>query len=73
MDRKPEVVVVPVSDVDRPGTSTRRWAGGSTPTLRRAAAAYGEHEARTGAEDPNWPDWYADSMVRERAGAELPS
>jgi hypothetical protein len=41
--------------------------------LRRAAAAHGEHEARTGAEDPNWPDWYADYMVRERAGTELPS
>jgi catechol 2,3-dioxygenase-like lactoylglutathione lyase family enzyme len=41
--------------------------------LRRAAAAHGEHEARTGAEDPNWPDWYADYMVREQAGTELPS
>ncbi|MFL5994273.1 MAG: VOC family protein [Streptomyces sp.] len=41
--------------------------------LRRAAAAHGEHEARTGAEDPDWPDWYAQYMVRERAGGELPS
>ena len=41
--------------------------------LRRAAAAHGEHEARTGAEDPDWPDWYADYMVREQAGTELPS
>ncbi|WP_405578307.1 VOC family protein [Streptomyces sp. NBC_01092] len=41
--------------------------------LRRAAAAHGEHEARIGAEDPNWPDWYAQYMVRERAGTELPS
>jgi catechol 2,3-dioxygenase-like lactoylglutathione lyase family enzyme len=41
--------------------------------LRRAAAAHGEHEARTGAADPDWPDWYADHMVREQAGAELPS
>ncbi|MFB4278078.1 VOC family protein [Nonomuraea sp. MTCD27] len=41
--------------------------------LRRAAAAHGEHEARTGAEDPNWPDWYADYLVREQAGSELPS
>lgn len=40
--------------------------------LRRAAAAHGEHEARTGAEDPDWPDWYADYMVRELAGIELP-
>jgi catechol 2,3-dioxygenase-like lactoylglutathione lyase family enzyme len=41
--------------------------------LRRAAAAHGEHEARTGAADPDWPDWYADYMVREQSGIELPS
>jgi catechol 2,3-dioxygenase-like lactoylglutathione lyase family enzyme len=41
--------------------------------LRRAAAAHGEHEARTGAEDPNWPDWYASYLVAEQAGTELPS
>ncbi len=40
--------------------------------LRRAAEAHGEHEKRTGAEDPDWPDWYALYMVRERAGEELP-
>jgi catechol 2,3-dioxygenase-like lactoylglutathione lyase family enzyme len=40
--------------------------------LRRAAAAHGEHEKRTGQEDPNWPDWYAAYMVAEQAGAELP-
>ena len=40
--------------------------------LRRAAAAHGEHEKRIGAADPDWPDWYADYMVRERAGTELP-
>ena len=40
--------------------------------LRRAAAAHGEHEARTGKADPNWPDWYAEYMVREQAGDELP-
>ena len=41
--------------------------------LRRAAAAHGEHEERTGQEDPEWPDWYALYMVRERAGEELPT
>jgi predicted enzyme related to lactoylglutathione lyase len=41
--------------------------------LRRAAAAHGEHEARTGEADENWPDWYAEYMVRERAGEELPT
>lgn len=40
--------------------------------LRRAAAAHGEHEKRTGEEDANWPDWYARYMVSERSGAELP-
>jgi hypothetical protein len=40
--------------------------------LRRAEAAHGEHEARTGEADANWPDWYAAYMVAERAGAELP-
>jgi catechol 2,3-dioxygenase-like lactoylglutathione lyase family enzyme len=41
--------------------------------LRRAAAAHGEHEARTGQADADWPTWYADYMVRERAGQELPT
>jgi catechol 2,3-dioxygenase-like lactoylglutathione lyase family enzyme len=41
--------------------------------LKRAAAAHGEHEARTGQADPDWPDWYAEYMVRERSGHELPT
>lgn len=40
--------------------------------LRRAAAAHGEHESRIGAEDADWPDWYAQYMVSEHAGTELP-
>jgi catechol 2,3-dioxygenase-like lactoylglutathione lyase family enzyme len=40
--------------------------------MRRASAAHGEHEARIGAADPDWPDWYADYMVHEQAGTELP-
>ncbi len=41
--------------------------------LRRAAAAHGEHEKRTGGQrDENWPDWYADYIVREQTGEELP-
>jgi catechol 2,3-dioxygenase-like lactoylglutathione lyase family enzyme len=40
--------------------------------LRRAAAAHGEHEKRTGKSDPNWPDWYAAYMVAEQAGQKLP-
>ena len=41
--------------------------------LRRAEAAHGEHEARTGERDENWPDWYAAYMVAEQAGTELPT
>jgi catechol 2,3-dioxygenase-like lactoylglutathione lyase family enzyme len=41
--------------------------------LRQAAIAHGEHEKLIGKHDENWPDWYADYMVRERAGVELPS
>ena len=37
--------------------------------LRRAAAAHGEHEKRNGGQhDANWPDWYAEYIVREQAG-----
>ena len=39
--------------------------------LRRAAAAHGEHEKRTGQHDEGWPDWYAEYIVREQA--ELPT
>jgi catechol 2,3-dioxygenase-like lactoylglutathione lyase family enzyme len=44
-----------------------------TAALKRAAAAHGEHEKRIGRHDDNWADWYADYMVREQAGRELPS
>jgi len=40
--------------------------------LRRAEAAHGEHEKRTGERDANWADWYAKYMVAEQAGGELP-
>lgn len=40
--------------------------------LRRAEAAHGEHEKRTGVRDANWADWYAAYMAAEQAGAELP-
>jgi len=41
--------------------------------LRRAEAAHGEHEKRTGGvRDKNWPDWYAEYMIAEQAGKELP-
>jgi predicted enzyme related to lactoylglutathione lyase len=40
--------------------------------LRRAEAAHIEHEKRTGERDANWPDWYAEYMVNEQSGKELP-
>lgn len=41
--------------------------------LRRAEAAHGEHEERTGVADANWPEWYAAYMAAEQAGEELPT
>jgi catechol 2,3-dioxygenase-like lactoylglutathione lyase family enzyme len=41
--------------------------------FRRAEAAHGQHEKRTGQRDENWPDWYAAYMVAEQAGTELPT
>jgi catechol 2,3-dioxygenase-like lactoylglutathione lyase family enzyme len=40
--------------------------------FRRAEAAHGEHEKRTGQRDANWPEWYAAYMVAEQSGKELP-
>ena len=41
--------------------------------LRRAEAAHGEHEKRTGGGlDVNWPEWYAAYMIAEQNGEELP-
>jgi len=41
--------------------------------FRRAEAAHGEHEKRTGVRDANWPDWYAAYMIAEQNGSELPT
>ena len=41
--------------------------------MRRASAAHGEHETRMGGQrDENWPDWYAEYMVKEQTGQQLP-
>ncbi len=56
-----------------PATTTNTSADDLDGALRRAAKAHGEHEARIGEADENWPAWCADYMVRERAGAELPT
>jgi hypothetical protein len=41
--------------------------------LRRAEAAHGEHEKRTGRRDEAWADWYAAYMVAEQTGKPLPT
>jgi catechol 2,3-dioxygenase-like lactoylglutathione lyase family enzyme len=56
-----------------PSDTTFTSQGELAAALRRAAAAHGEHEKRTGGHDANWPDWYADYMVKEQAGKELPT
>ena len=55
-----------------PATTTFASANDLAGALRRAASAHGEHEKHIGAADANWPDWYAEYMVREQAGQELP-
>jgi catechol 2,3-dioxygenase-like lactoylglutathione lyase family enzyme len=52
--------------------STFTSEGDLAAALRRAAAAHGEHEKRTGAADANWPDWYAAYIMREQTGQQLP-
>jgi catechol 2,3-dioxygenase-like lactoylglutathione lyase family enzyme len=55
------------------GDTTYASASDLSEALRRAAAAHGQHEARTGGwRDENWPDWYAEYMVREHSGEEPP-
>jgi catechol 2,3-dioxygenase-like lactoylglutathione lyase family enzyme len=54
------------------GNTTYASADDLSRAMQRAAAAHGQHEARIGQADPNWPDWYAEYMVREQAGQELP-
>ena len=55
-----------------PGVTSYSSASDLLSSLRRAAAAHGQHEKRIGAADANWPDWYAEYMVREQTGEELP-
>jgi catechol 2,3-dioxygenase-like lactoylglutathione lyase family enzyme len=54
------------------GDTTYGSASELAQALRRALAARGQHAAGAGEADPNWPDWYAEYMVREQAGEELP-
>ncbi len=54
------------------GDTTYTSVSDLAQALRRAAAAHGQHEARTGRADPDWPNWYAEYMVKEQAGQEPP-
>ena len=45
---------------------------GAPSGLHRAESAHAEHEKRIGRADSDWPDWYAEYMVREQSGQELP-
>ena len=56
----------------RVDTTTFTSAKDLASALRRAEAAHGEHEKRTGQRDANWPDWYAAYMVAEQSGKALP-
>ena len=55
------------------GDTTYASVGDLSQALRRAEAAHGEHEKRTGERDADWPSWYAAYMVAELAGTELPT
>jgi hypothetical protein len=53
-------------------TATYGSASELADALRRAEAAHGEHERRTGERDADWPSWYARYMLSEQTGEEPP-
>jgi catechol 2,3-dioxygenase-like lactoylglutathione lyase family enzyme len=53
------------------GNTTYGSAYDLAQAMMRAAKAHGQHEKRTGQSDSNWPNWYAEYMVREQLGEEL--
>jgi catechol 2,3-dioxygenase-like lactoylglutathione lyase family enzyme len=55
-----------------PATTSFASVNDLAGALRRAEAAHGLHEKRTGKRDDNWPDWYAAYMAAEQSGGELP-
>jgi catechol 2,3-dioxygenase-like lactoylglutathione lyase family enzyme len=55
-----------------PGKTTFASTAELAAALQRAAAAHGDHERRTGERDVNWPSWYAEYIVREQSGQQLP-
>ncbi|HTS35767.1 MAG TPA: VOC family protein [Candidatus Solibacter sp.] len=55
-----------------PGPTSYASASDLQSALIRAATAHGQHEARIGQRDEQWPVWYAQYMVSEQAGTEPP-
>jgi len=56
-----------------PAATSFTSASDLASAFRRAEAAHGEHEKRTGQRDANWADWYAEYMIAEQAGTKLPT
>jgi hypothetical protein len=54
------------------GDTTHASARDLAQAVIRAAKAHGQHEKRIGKPEPDWPGWYAEYMVREQSGEELP-
>jgi catechol 2,3-dioxygenase-like lactoylglutathione lyase family enzyme len=54
------------------GDTTYASVSDLAQALRRAEAAHGPYEARLGQRDENWPEWYAEFLVREQRGEGLP-
>ena len=65
-------VTTPLAGRIDSGETSFASANDLASALRRAEAAHGEHEKRTGQRDENWPEWYAAYMVAQQAGKELP-
>jgi len=55
-----------------PTATSFNSAGDLAAALQRAESAHAEHEKRIGQADSDWPAWYAEYMVREQSGQELP-
>jgi hypothetical protein len=66
-----EVMIRDPSRVE-PGATSLSSASDLASALRRAEAAHGEHKKRIGQRDASWADWYAEYMVAEQSGKELP-
>jgi len=55
-----------------PGKTTFASSADLAGALHRAAAAHGDHAKPTAEPDADWLDWYAEYIVQEQAGQQLP-